>query len=85
MLHQSQLQSQTMTLNIYQIDIFIATHFKKHIFEALCLNFELLANFGFGLLWSGGFKHCLVVQPGLGTQLCYEGPGDLWVEIVEAQ
>ena len=58
--------------------IFIATHFKKHNFEALCLIFELLPNFVFGLLWSSGFKHCLVVQPGLGTQLWYEAPGDLW-------
>ena len=47
--------------------------------------FESLPNFGFGLLWSSGFKHCLNAQPSLGTQLCYEAPGDLWVEIVETQ
>ena len=45
--------------------IFIATHSKKDIFEALCLNFELLPNFRFGLLWPSGFRQCLGAQPGL--------------------
>ena len=55
----------------------MATHFMKHIFVALNLNFKLLLNFGFGLLWSIGFRRCLGAQQGLGTQPCYEAPGDL--------
>ena len=65
--------------------IFIATHFKKHIFEALCLNFELLPSFRFGLLWPSGFRRCLGAQPCLGSQPCHEALGDLWVKIVETQ
>ena len=77
MLDQSHLQSQAMTLSIYaKMPIFIATHFVKHIFEGLCLNFELLPNFRFGLLWTSGFRRCLGAQPGLGTQSCYEARGE---------
>ena len=58
--------------------IFIATYFKKHIFEPLFLKFKLLPNFGFGLLWPSGFRRCL------GSQLVrLLRPGDLWVKIVE--
>ena len=66
--------------------IFIVTYFKKHVFEALYLNFELpTAEFWIRLLWPTGFRCCLGAQSGLGAQPCYKPPGNLWVEIVETQ
>ena len=56
--------------------IFIARHSKKHIFESLCLNFELLLNFRLGLLWPSRLRQCLGAQPGLGSQPYYEAPGE---------
>ena len=77
MLHQSQLQSQAMTLNVCPKGYFYRNTFLKHIFEALCLNFELLPNFKFELLWPSGFKQCLGAHPGLGTQPYYDAPGEI--------
>ena len=54
--------------------IFIATYFRKRIFEPLYLKFKSLPNFGFGLLWPSEFRRCLGAQLGLGTQPCYEAP-----------
>ena len=78
MLHQSQLQSQAITLNICQnkTNIFL----RRYVW---ILNYCQILYLDYcGLV---GLRQCLGPQPGLGTQPYYEAPGDLCIEIVETQ